>query len=144
MQMNRVVIAGYVAKKPEVRRLPSGTPVANVRVGERVRYADGSGETREELTNWHSLSFYGKLADIAQALKKGDNVHVDGRIEQRQLIARDSSKPRTVHEIVVSQCHLIAPVRRGNKAAEAAIAIDAANRSMSTGAGVENDWPVAG
>ena len=143
MQMNRVVIADYVSQKPEVRRLPSGTPVANVRVGESVRYADGSGETRE-LTNWHSLSFYGKLADIAQALKKGDNVYVDGRIEQRQLIARDSSKPRTVHEIVVSQCHLIAPVRRGNKAAEAAIAIDAANRSMSTGAGVENDWPVAG
>ena len=143
MQMNRVVIADYVSQKPEVRRLPSGTPVANVRVGESVRYADGSGETRE-LTNWHSLSFYGKLADIAQALKKGDNVYVDGRIEQRQLIARDSSKPRTVHEIVVSQCHLIAPVRRGNKAAESAIGIDAANRSMSTGAGVENDWPVAG
>ena len=60
MQMNRVVIAVYVSKKPEVRRLPSGTPVANVRVGESVRYADGSGETRE-LTNWHSLSFYGKL-----------------------------------------------------------------------------------
>ena len=138
-----MIPAGYVSKKPEVRRLPCGTPVANVRVGESVRYADGSGETRE-LTNWHSLSFYGKLADIAQALKKGDNVYVDGRIEQRQLIARDSSKPRTVHEIVVSQCHLIAPVRRGNKAAEAAIAIDAANRSMSTGAGVENDWPVAG
>lgn len=56
MQMNRVFIAGYGSKKPEVRHLPSGTPVANVRVGESVRYADGSGETRE-LTNWHSLSF---------------------------------------------------------------------------------------
>ncbi|PYT22339.1 MAG: hypothetical protein DMG57_35685 [Acidobacteria bacterium] len=122
MQMNRVVIAVYVSMKPEVRRLPSGTPVANVRVGESVRYADGSGETRE-LTNWHS--FYGKLADVAQALKKGDNVYVDGRIEQRQIIARDGSKPRTVHEIVVSQCHLIAPVRRRNKAAESAIGIDA-------------------
>src|SRR6267142_2611335 len=67
MQMNRVVMAGYVSKKPEVRRLASGTPVANVRVGESVRHAEGSGETRE-LTNWHSLSFYGKLADVAQAL----------------------------------------------------------------------------
>jgi len=124
MQMNRVVIAVYVSKKPEVRRLPSGTPVANVRVGESVRYADGSGETREH-TNWHSLSFYGKLADVAQTLKKGDNVYVDGRIEQRKFIARDGSKPRTVHEIVVSQCHLIAPVRRRNKAAESAIGIDA-------------------
>jgi len=143
MQMNRVVIAGYLSKKPEVRRLPSGTPVANVQVGESVRYADGSGETRE-LTNWHSLTFYGALAEVAQALKKGDNVYVDGRIEQRQLIARDGSKPRTVHEIVVSQCHLIAPVRRGNKAAESAVGKDTANRSMSTAARVENDWPSAG
>ena len=142
MQMNRVVIAGYVSKTPEVRRLPSGTHVANVRVGESVRYAD-SGETRE-LTNWHSLSFYGKLADIALALKKGDNIYVDGRIEQRQFIARDGSKPRTVYEIVVSQCHVIAPVRRGSKSAHNAVGKNAANGSQPAGAGVENDWPVAG
>ena len=143
MQMNRAVIAGYVSKKPEVRHLPSGTAVANVQVGETIRYADGSGETRE-LTNWHSLSFYGKLADVAQALKKGDNVYVDGRIEQRQFIAGDGSEPRTVHEIVVSQCHVIAPIRRGTKVAESAVGKNAANGSVSAGAGVENDWPVAG
>jgi single-strand DNA-binding protein len=143
MQMNRVVIAGYVSKKPTVRHLPSGTPVANVRVGESVRHADGSGET-QELTNWHSLSFYGKLADVAQALKKGDNVYVDGRIEQRQFIARDGNKPRTVHEIVVSQCHVIAPVRRGNKAVESAAGKNSVNGSRIAGAGVENDWPIAG
>jgi single-strand DNA-binding protein len=114
MQMNRAVIAGYVSKKAYVRHLPSGTPVANVRVGETIRYAEGSGETRE-LTNWHSLSFYGKLAHVAQALKKGDNVYVDGRIEQRQFMARDGNKPRTVHEIVVSQCHVIAPADAGTK-----------------------------
>jgi single-strand DNA-binding protein len=143
LQMNRVVIAGYISKAAEVRHLPSGTLVANVRVGESVRYAVGSGETREH-TNWHSLSFYGKLADVAQALKKGDNVYVDGRIEQRQFIARDGSKPRTVHEIVVSQCHVIAPYRRGIKAPESAAGKNAANESLSTAAGIENDWPVAG
>jgi single-strand DNA-binding protein len=141
--MNRIVIAGYVSNTAEVKDLPSGTPLAKVRVGESARHADGSGETRD-LTNWHNLGFYGKLADVAQALRKGDNIYVDGRIEQRQFIARDGSKPRTVHEIVVSHCHVIAPVRRGNKAAESAVGKDAANRSTSTGAGVENDWPVSG
>ena len=142
MQMNRVVIAGYVSKTPEVRRLPSGTPVANVRVGESVRYAEGR-ETRE-LTNWHSLSFYGKLADVAQTLKKGDNIYADGRIEQRQFTARDGSKPRTVYEIVVSQCHVIAPLRRGSKSADSAVGRNAANGSQPAVAGVENDSPVAG
>jgi single stranded DNA-binding protein len=117
--------------------------LANVRVSESVRYADGNGETRG-LTNWHSLSFYGKLADVAQALKKGDNVYVDGRIEQRQFIAREGGKPRTVHEIVVSRCYVIAPVRRGNKAGESVAGKNAANASLSAAAGVENDWTVAG
>ena len=93
MQMSSVVIAAYIPKTAEVKHLPSGTPVAHVRVGESVRYGDGSGETRE-LTNWHSLSFYGALAEVAQALKKGDNIYVDGRIEQRQFIARDCSKEK--------------------------------------------------
>src|SRR5713226_7355586 len=132
MQMNRVVIAGYVSKTPEVRHLPSGTPVANVRVGESVRYAEGSGETRE-LTNWHSLSLYGKLADVAKALKKGDNIYGDGRIEQQQFIERDGGRPRTVYEIVVSQCHVSAFVRRGNKAVETAAGENAANGSVSDG-----------
>jgi single-stranded DNA-binding protein len=39
-----------------------------------------------KLTTWHSLSFYGELADVGQALKKRDNIYVDGRIEQRQFI----------------------------------------------------------
>jgi single-strand DNA-binding protein len=143
MQMNRVVIAGYVSKKPEPRHLPSGTPVAHVRVGESVRHADGSGETREH-TNWDSLSFYGKLADVTKAIKKGDNIYVDGRIEQRQFIGRNGIKLPTVHEIVVRQCHVIAPVRRGNKAAESAAGTNSANGLVSRGAGVESDWPVAG
>jgi single-stranded DNA-binding protein len=112
-------------------------------LGESVRYAEGSGETRE-LTNWHRLSFYGELADVASALKKVDNVYVDGRIEQRQFVARDGSKPRTVHEIVVSQCHVIAPVRRGSKAVQSTAGKNCANGSRSAGTGVENDWPLAG
>ena len=141
MQMNRVVIAVYVSKMAEVQHPPSGTPVANVRAGESVRYADGCGETREH-TNWHCLSFFGALAEDAQAFKKGANVYADGRIEQRQFIGRDGSKSRTVHEIVVSPCHLIAPVRRGNKLAESAAGKNTANGSRT--AGVKNDWPVAG
>ena len=90
------------------------------------------------------LSFYGKLADVALALEKGDNVYVDGRIEQRQFAPRDGSKPRTVHEIVVTPCHVIAPVRSGNKSAGAAAGKDAVNGSPIVGAEVENDWPVAG
>lgn len=67
MQMNRVIVAGFVVKKPEVRYLPSGTAVANGRIAESSRYRDGNAEIKQH-TNWHSLSFYGALADVALAL----------------------------------------------------------------------------
>lgn len=142
MRVNRVVIAGYVSKKPELRYFPSGTPVANV-PGGRERPIRRGQRGNTELTNWHSL-FYRKLADVPQPLKKGNNVYVGGRIEQRQVIAREGSKPRTVLEIVVSQCHVIAPARRGNKAAESGVGRNAANGSRIVGSGGENDWPIAG
>ena len=137
MQIKRVVIAVYVSKRAEVRHRLSGTPVTNVQVGESIRYADGCGETRE-LTNFRSLSFCGALAEDAQAFKKGANVYADGRIEQRQFIGRDGSKQRTAHEIAVSHCHVIAPVRPENRAAESAAGKNATNGSVSTCAGVEN------
>jgi single-strand DNA-binding protein len=57
MQKNRIELAGYLAAKPELRYLPSGTKVANARIGESYRYRDQEGQTQTH-TNWHSLSFY--------------------------------------------------------------------------------------
>lgn len=43
MQRNRLEIFGYISAKPALRYLPSGTPVANVRLGESYRYQDADG-----------------------------------------------------------------------------------------------------
>jgi len=111
MQMNRVEVAGHLAKRPEVRYLPSGTPVANVRLGQTYRFQDGSQQWQER-TNWHSLSFYGDLAKVALTFDKGENLFVEGTIEQREFTPKDGSK-RVVNEIIVRHCHLIAPSRGG-------------------------------
>src|SRR5271165_4230848 len=109
MQMNRVEVAGHVAKKPEVRFLRSGLPVANVRLGQSYRFQDSSRQWQER-TNWHSLSFYGDLSKVALTFEKGENVFVEGTIEQREFTPKDGSK-RVVNEIIVRQCHLIAQPR---------------------------------
>ena len=64
MQMNRVEVAGFLSKRPEIRYLPSGTPVANVRLGQSYRFQDGNKQWQER-TNWHNLSFYGDLSAVA-------------------------------------------------------------------------------
>ncbi len=109
MQKNRIEIAGYVAAKPELRFLPSGTKMANARMGESYRYKDHTGEPQIH-TNWHSLTFYGDLADIALTYEQGENLYVEGTLQQRKFTPKDGST-RTVHEVIVRSCHIIEPAR---------------------------------
>ena len=111
MQKNEIQLAGYLAAKPGVRNLPSGTKVANVRMAEGYRYTDKQTKTPREHTNWHNLSFYGELSNVALGFEKGENIYVEGTIEQREFTPKDGS-PRTINEIVVKHCHVIAPARQ--------------------------------
>src|SRR5215831_8483590 len=122
MQMNRVVVAGYIVKKGEVRYLPSGMPVANLRLGQTYRFQDGNRQWQER-TNWHSLSFFGDLSNVALTFDKGDNIFVEGTIEQREFTPKDGAK-RVVNEIIVRHCHSIAPPR-GSVSTGAPAAVEA-------------------
>ena len=139
MQMNRIEIAGYLVKKPEIRYLPSGTPVANARLGQSYRYQD-SNQKWNEHTNWHSLSFYGDLANIAVAFDKGENLYVEGTIEQREFTPKDGGT-RTINEIVVRHCHVIAPARQAAGASSASTASNSAV-TVPGDADHDDDWPV--
>jgi single-strand DNA-binding protein len=121
MQKNRIELAGYLAAKPEVRYLPSGTPVANARLAEGYRYKDRNDQVQEH-TNWHSIVFYGELSDIAVGFDKGDNVFVEGTLQTRKFTPRDGSQ-RTVYEVVARSAHQI--VRRNGKEAASDNAPDA-------------------
>ena len=103
MQTNRFEITGYLAAKPESRALPSGTPVANARLGQSYTFDSKAGTQKH--TNWFSLAFYGELAAIALGFEKGDKVNIIGTLEQRQFTPKDKST-RTIYEVVVKQCRL--------------------------------------
>ena len=114
MQKNRIELAGYLAAKPEVRYLPSGTPVANARLAEGYRYKDRNDQLQEH-TNWHSVVFYGELSQIAASFDKGDNLFVEGTLQTRKFTPRDGSQ-RTVYEVVARSVHQIIRTRNGKDA----------------------------
>src|SRR5713226_309391 len=113
MTENQFILAGYLGSKPELRYLPAGTPVANVRLAQSYTL---KGNT-EERTNWFSLVFYGKIADIAMKFEKGDNIHVTAFLEHREWETKAGSK-RNTYEVVVKKCHRIAGAVRLRSGAE--------------------------
>jgi single-strand DNA-binding protein len=114
MQKNRIELAGFLAAKPEVRHLPSGTPVANARLAEGYRFTDRNNQTQEH-TNWHNLVFYGDLADIAATYEKGENLFVEGTLQTRKFTPSDGSQ-RTVYEVIVRSSNLITKPRIAREA----------------------------
>jgi single-strand DNA-binding protein len=142
MQRNRLEVLGFLATKPTTRYLPSGTPIANVRLGESYRYQDGDGKTQQH-TNWHNLSFYGDLSRVAAAFEKGDNLFVEGTIEQRQFTPKADGVQRIVHEVVVRNCHLIAAERGGTaKGTAPTTAEEPTIPDLQKGAIDHDGWPV--
>src|SRR5579884_3931734 len=109
MQMNRVELAGHLATKPELRFLPSGTKVVNARLGETYQFSGRDGKAQFH-TNWHSLVFYNEVADVALTYEQGENIYVEGSLQQRKFTPADGVT-RTVHEVHVKACHVIAASR---------------------------------
>lgn len=139
MQHNRFQVSGYLAAKPELRFLPSGTKVANARLGESHRFK-GKDQKFETHTNWHRLTFYNELADLATSFEEGDNLFAEGSLQQRQFTPADGSK-RTVSEIVVKSCHLIARSRSVHPEAEGAPDVVTPERSRNDEA-FDQNWPL--
>jgi len=87
--VNKVILVGNLGRDPEIRYLPSGDPVANVTIATSSKYKNKTGELVEE-TEWHRVTFFGKLAEIVgQYLKKGRSVYVEGRIKTRKYTDKD-------------------------------------------------------
>lgn len=90
--VNRVTLIGNLGADPEVRYLPSGDAVANIRLATTDRYKDKASGEMKEATEWHRVSFFGRLAEIvSEYLKKGSTVYIEGKIRTRKYQAQDGT-----------------------------------------------------
>jgi len=83
--VNKVIIVGNLGADPETRYLPSGEAVTNIRVATTDRWKDKASGEMKEATEWHRISFFGRLAEVAgEYLKKGSQVYVEGALRTRK------------------------------------------------------------
>lgn len=105
--VNKVILVGNLGADPEVRYLPSGDAVANIRLATTDRYKDKASGEMKEATEWHRVSFFGRLAEIvSEYLKKGSTVYLEGRIRTRKWQAQDGTD-RYSTEIVAEQMQML-------------------------------------
>jgi single-strand DNA-binding protein len=105
--VNKVILVGNLGADPEVRYLPSGDAVANIRLATTDRYKDKASGDFKEMTEWHRVSFFGRLAEIvSEYLKKGSSVYIEGRIRTRKWQAQDGTD-RYSTEIVADQMQML-------------------------------------
>lgn len=88
--INKVIVVGNLGADPETRYTPGGEAVTNIRVATTDRWKDkASGEMKEQ-TEWHRVSFFGRLAEVAsEYLKKGSQVYVEGSLHTRKWQDKD-------------------------------------------------------
>ncbi len=90
--INKVILIGNLGKDPEVRYLPSGDAVANISIATTETWKDKAGE-KQEKTEWHRVSMFSKLAEIAgEYLKKGSQVYIEGRLETRKWTDKEGQE----------------------------------------------------
>jgi len=83
--VNKVIIVGNLGRDPETRYLPSGEAVTNISVATTDTWKDKTSGEKKEATEWHRVSFFGRLAEIAgEYLKKGSQVYVEGQLRTRK------------------------------------------------------------
>jgi single-strand DNA-binding protein len=93
LSINRVVLIGRLTQDPELRELPSGRSVCNLRVACNGIRRDAAGEYRER-PHFFDVATFGTLAEnVARYMHKGSRVGVDGRLEWREWEAAERSQP---------------------------------------------------
>jgi len=114
--INKVILVGNLGADPETRYMPNGDAVANIRLATTESWKDKDSGEKKEITEWHRVVFYRKLAEIVgQYLKKGSSVYVEGRIRTRKWQDKEGQERYTT-EIEANEMQMLGGRQSGDSA----------------------------
>ena len=111
--LNQVQLIGRLGRDPEVRYMPNGEAVCNFSIATSESWNDRQTGQRPERTEWHNITLYRRLAEVAgQYLKKGALVFVQGKIQSRKYVDKNGIE-RTAYEIIGSEMKMLGDTAGG-------------------------------
>lgn len=113
--VNKVIIVGRLGQDPEVRQFDNGNKVANLSIATSERWTDKQTGEPKEQTEWHRVSLYNRLAEIAgQYLKKGSLVYIEGSLHTRKYTDSNGIE-RYVTEIKAQSMSMLGSANNQNQ-----------------------------
>ena len=104
--INKVILIGNLGGDPETRYLPNGNAVTNLTLATSDSWRDKQTGQMQERTEWHRVTFFGKIAEIAgQYLRKGSKIYIEGRLQTREW-EKDGVKRYTTEVIEIGRAHV--------------------------------------
>ena len=104
--VNKVILIGNVGRDPETKYMSDGSAVCNLTLATTRRYKDKSGQQQAD-TEWHRVSLFGRLAEIAEKyVKKGAKLYCEGKIKTRTIGMEDGYIKKT-KDIIVDVIELL-------------------------------------
>ena len=105
--INKVILVGNLGRDPEVRYTPDNNAITNISVATTDRYKDKHSGEQKEITEWHRVVFFNRLAEIAgEYLKKGSQVYIEGRLRTRKWTDQSGVDKYTT-EIIADQMQML-------------------------------------
>ncbi len=117
--VNKVILVGNLGKDPEVRYSANGTAIVNVTLATSETWRDKQTGENQERTEWHTVVFFGKLAEIAgEYLRKGRQVYVEGSLRTRKWQDKNG-QDRYSTEVVASDMQMLGSRSEGSTSFDA-------------------------
>lgn len=133
--VNKVILVGALGRDPELRYMTSGDPMASFSVATSDSWKDKSGQ-KQERTEWHRISMFGKPAEIAgQYLKKGSSVYLEGRLQTRKWSDKEGVERQTT-EIVADRMQML-----GSRPSETSASAVPQTETNSNNTDFDDDFP---
>lgn len=105
--INKVILIGHLGQDPATRYMPNGDAVTNISVATTETWKDKQTGEKKEQTEWHRCTFYRKLAEVvAQYLKKGSSIYVEGKLQTRKYTDKDGVERYTT-EIIADTMQML-------------------------------------
>ena len=105
--VNKAIIVGTLGKDPETRYTASGAAITSISVATSETWKDKQSGDKQEKTEWHNITFFGRLAEVAgEYLKKGSQVYIEGRIQTDKWQDKDG-KDRYTTKIIANEMQML-------------------------------------